>query len=314
MQQKPQIRIADTQFAHGTSLGSGDLKIYPQYFDWYRGSNNINDVIVITESMFHKVDQFTEKIKIAWLLEPMSINPDSYKWIRANWWKFDYILTHRINDVGAFDESKDVIMESYPDIIKTGEETWYPFGGCWIMPEDRKIYPKTKAISIIASDKRETEGHCLRHEVIAALGNKVDVFGRGYNPIPSKLEALKDYQYSIVIENESTDGFFTEKIIDCFMTGTFPIYWGDPNLGDRFFNQLAGIGPFVNFKYFQTIGYLYDLVDQINGFTKNGRSGNDKIPDMTDSVLKYNFKKAKEFACPEDWLWLNFFKKHDLIK
>ncbi len=106
-----QIKIADTQFAHGTSLGSGDLKIYPKHFAWYRGQDNINDIIVITESMFHKVDEFTEKIKIAWLLEPESISPEGYVFISSYWHKFDFILSHNIGYINKLKSFLEVLLQ-----------------------------------------------------------------------------------------------------------------------------------------------------------------------------------------------------------
>jgi hypothetical protein len=50
-----------------------------------------------------------------------------------------------------------------------------------------------------------------------------------------KIFALKDYMFSIVIENSKEDYMFTEKLIDCFLTGTVPIYYGCPSIG-KFFN------------------------------------------------------------------------------
>ena len=62
------------------------------------------------------------------------------------------------------------------------------------------------------------------HEVIQKFGNKMTVFGRGYDPIEFKIDGLKDYRFSVVIENCKRDYWFTEKLIDCFVTGTIPIY------------------------------------------------------------------------------------------
>jgi hypothetical protein len=53
-----------------------------------------------------------------------------------------------------------------------------------------------------------------------------------YNPVKKKIEALKDYRYSFCIENCKKDYYFTEKLLDCFLSGTVPIYWGCPNLSD----------------------------------------------------------------------------------
>jgi len=36
------------------------------------------------------------------------------------------------------------------------------------------------------------------------------------------------------MENDSVPNYYTEKITDCFATGTVPIYWGATNIGDYF--------------------------------------------------------------------------------
>ena len=55
----------------------------------------------------------------------------------------------------------------------------------------------------------------------------------GYNPIV-KREFLKDYKFSIAFENNSVKNYVTEKIIDAFMAGNIPIYWGCPNIAEYF--------------------------------------------------------------------------------
>ena len=42
----------------------------------------------------------------------------------------------------------------------------------------------------------------------------------------SKLEALSNYTFCLCFENVVLKGWVTEKIFDCFMVGTIPIYWG----------------------------------------------------------------------------------------
>jgi len=52
------------------------------------------------------------------------------------------------------------------------------------------------------------------------------------NKIEDKKDGLRDYCFSYTIENCSEQGYYTEKINDCFLTGTIPIYWGDPDIGN----------------------------------------------------------------------------------
>ncbi|MFK5281932.1 hypothetical protein ACI3PL_20485, partial [Lacticaseibacillus paracasei] len=51
-------------------------------------------------------------------------------------------------------------------------------------------------------------------------------------------------QYGICIENFSHRGFFTEKLLDCFLMKTIPIYWGCSDIG-TYFNK-EGIIKFEN--------------------------------------------------------------------
>ena len=79
------------------------------------------------------------------------------------------------------------------------------------------------------------EGHQYRLVWVNKLKDKLDFYGRGFNPIVNKEDGLKDYMFSVAIENKSCNGYFSEKIQDCFATGTIPIYHGAPDIG-KFFN------------------------------------------------------------------------------
>ena len=45
-------------------------------------------------------------------------------------------------------------------------------------------------------------------------------------PIKDKIAFFKDYKFSIAMENTNGDGYASEKIIDSFISGTIPIYYG----------------------------------------------------------------------------------------
>jgi len=69
---------------------------------------------------------------------------------------------------------------------------------------------------------------------------KVDIEGKcryNYNKIiiKNKIEFLKNYKFSIAMENSKGDGYISEKIVDSFLAGTIPIYYGD-YLIDEFIN------------------------------------------------------------------------------
>lgn len=96
---------------------------------------------------------------------------------------------------------------------------------------------KRPNVSLIASAKRTTQGHRLRHQVVALAQQHqvpLDLFGRAYRPVDNVAEALLPFRHSVVIENSRFPGYFTEKLIDCLLCRTIPIYWGDPNVAKRF--------------------------------------------------------------------------------
>lgn len=96
--------------------------------------------------------------------------------------------------------------------------------------------PKTKLISVITSDKSFTQGHIDRMRFVNVLknrfGDRIDVFGRGINGFDDKWDVLAPYKYHVVIENSSQKYYWTEKMGDCLLAGTFPFYYGCTNMSD----------------------------------------------------------------------------------
>lgn len=97
---------------------------------------------------------------------------------------------------------------------------------------------KTKLISIITSNKTITSGHKNRlnflNQIRKEFPGQIDIFGSGFSEIQDKYEGLANYKYSLVIENSSFQNYWTEKLADCFLTETYPIYYGCPNIFDYF--------------------------------------------------------------------------------
>lgn len=172
----------------------------------------------------------------------------------------------------------DIINDLEPDIIVTyykelhdGIKYFYSQAplNSWISTP--KIYNKTKLCSIIASSKRATYGQQLRHLIIDKFRSSIDLYGHGYNSIIKKEEGLENYCFSFAIENCIVPGYFSEKILDCFLTGTVPIYYGDPSIGDIFdtrgiilltnnfdiknltFEQYKNMLPYIEENYNRTV-------------------------------------------------------------
>jgi hypothetical protein len=95
---------------------------------------------------------------------------------------------------------------------------------------------KADNISIICSNKVMTRSHRRRLAFVEQLMrlNPMPRFGRGFHDLATKWEGLAPFRYSLAIENSQHDHYWTEKIADCFLAGTVPIYWGAPNIREYF--------------------------------------------------------------------------------
>lgn len=97
---------------------------------------------------------------------------------------------------------------------------------------------KTKLMSIITSNKAFTKGHRERIAFVMKLkehyGDKLDLFGWGFNDFENKWDVIAPYKYHIAIENCSTPHYWTEKLADSYLGNAFPFYIGCQNVGDYF--------------------------------------------------------------------------------
>ena len=107
--------------------------------------------------------------------------------------------------------------------------------------EELAILPKPKKdkiLSIIVSGKKGLPGYEWRTQLADRLkrvfGKDCDIFGFGHNPIADKKEALDRYQFTVTIENESHDYYWTEKLSDAYLGHTYPIYAGDNRVQEDF--------------------------------------------------------------------------------
>lgn len=63
---------------------------------------------------------------------------------------------------------------------------------------------------------------------------------------PSKLARLSQYTFCLCFENAQVNGYVTEKVFDCFATGTIPIYLGAPDI-----SRYVPVGSFIDMRQFQ---------------------------------------------------------------
>ena len=98
---------------------------------------------------------------------------------------------------------------------------------------------KTGLMSVVASDKASIPEHRKRfafiNRMIGHFKDRLTVFGSiNGNYCSDKFSALAPFRYSIAIEAAPFPDYWTEKIADCYLTETMPLYFGCPNIADYF--------------------------------------------------------------------------------
>ncbi|MEW6054241.1 MAG: hypothetical protein AB1552_10720 [Nitrospirota bacterium] len=147
----------------------------------------------------------------------------------------------------------DLILAHDEEILTAcSNSRLFVFGTSWIDPSDaQQIEPtkKTFDVSFICGAKKFTEGHLLRQKIWFRqkeikmpksfwISGALPVESIDNNPIlpisPSSKLLMMSSQFHIAIENAKVNNWFTEKLLDCFITKTIPIYWGCPNISNYF--------------------------------------------------------------------------------
>lgn len=263
-----------------------DLK--PKTFEWT--SENAPIKVFIDGAIFPGL-QYVKKegeIKVAWVCESRTIF-HSLHVARDTW----------LQNLEKICDHYDIVFTSERELLSIHPKMQFAFAGSnlpWIKP---KLYDfeieKTKICSLIASPKNYAYGHKMRHAIAEQFKDYIDLFG-GVMDSPriegidrwDKSKGLVDYMFSFVVENDKYSTYYTEKLTDCFMTGTVPVYWGTPDIGEYFdVEGMVMITP--NFDLTSLTPKLYESKIQaiINNYQKCIQL------EMADDYL---YRKIKEYA------------------
>ena len=242
-----------------------------KHVQWvYDGSGEVN--IYVSQRALDALNDTSGKPTYIWLLESKQIIPQYYQWIIDNY----EFVTSRVDGIFSCDKE---LCAKYPKIS-------YSVINAVPWVQDRKVHDKTKLVSMIASNKRMCEGHARRLQFVDKFRDKLDFYGRGFNEISCKEDGLRDYMFSVGIENAVYDTYFTEKLTDCFACGTIPIFYGCKGVTE-YFNE-------------DGIIFLDDNFD-LSTLTK------DLYYSKMDAI-KDNFERSINFPVAEDYLYQTYFK------
>lgn len=261
----------------------------PSNFNWTTEKSEWD--VHIDRGMMQQPDFFIPKEKrYGWVCESSFIIPDVYNFLIHN---HKVLFEKYYNKIFTCDQS---LLDLNANFVHCPVGSNYP----WVPKQQWKIYDKTKLCSMFCSPKLRTEGHAYRHQIARlALDNGFDVFGGAHgtprtvvdprNPWNTKIDGVKDYMFSIVIENAVYDSYWTEKITDCFATGTIPVYFGTKKILDFF--DADGI-IFLEFNKEQEV--LHSLSKQLY--------------DSKITGIKNNFDTVNKIKLADDYLFDQIIK------
>lgn len=169
-----------------------------------------------------------------------------YHWHRQGFGGF-----HRVH-------TQDISLQGGPYVHSQPSTPWhvdkdYDFLTSFAAP------PKPKVLSTMTSAAASRAGHRKRLDFLRALRDQIDfdwvrspdyvqrrnpdralydirrdLVADGYTCVESKWDAHEHYRYSLVFENHSGPYYWTEKLMDCYLGWSMPIYYGCTNI-DAYF-------------------------------------------------------------------------------
>ncbi len=187
--------------------------------------------------------------------------------------------------------SNPTVLDNCPNAV------FLPYGTTWLnksehhvdslghFTEDLGRIPKDASVSMLCGSLTGKAGYSRRHAIwnrrkdIPARLNfysstRFPILGEQRLPRDDKIHLFTS-MYSVAVESASETNYFTEKLIDCLITKTIPIYWGCPNISD-FFDTSYWIHPDRIFSTEYTETYYEDNMKKIDA----------------------NFEKAQSYARP----------------
>ena len=222
----------------------------------------------------------------------LSHEPNEYfgihSWLKDNYYLFDAVL--------SWDE---ITLSKCPNSI--------PFYCGWIF--DWEYFTPTEkefSVSFLSGVKNITYGHELRQKIYKSK-DKINIPNKWYytlkdfdhkfnvrpgykeyskdtshipkniNPEVYGKQFLFDSMFHIAVENIKHNNYYSEKIHQCFLNKTLPIYWGCPNI-DKLGYDIRGMYIFNTYQ---------ELIDIVNKLTPENYY--EKLP-----YIEHNYQMAKQ--------------------
>ncbi len=222
-------RLLETYFIKNRHSQHAPFGREGKYFFWDRYNYGLDTHFYGPESLTKTLGN--PQVKYGMLTESRAIVPQDYEVFRRHKGlekEFRYIFTYDETILNEIENAR-----FYPICARV----WYGQDNQFLWDSDAYL-KKSRDVSVLSSAKTM----CHLHEVRVGLSRYckrnclADTFGTFDGGAPCLADdSLRDYRYSIIIENDISDYFFTEKITNCFAAQTIPVYLGARKI-DRYFD------------------------------------------------------------------------------
>lgn len=114
--------------------------------------------------------------------------------------------------------------------------------------------------------------------------------------VSDKMSFLKEYKFTIAIENSSLPGYSTEKIYHPFLSRSLPLYWGNPNISSDY-----NPNSFVNLMEYSS---MEEAIEEIIRLDNDDAAYLEKV---TSPFWPYGNSFEEFYNCEIEKL-MNFFR------
>ncbi len=247
-----------------------------KYFFWDRYNYGLDTHFYGPEAMTGTLGK--PAVKYGMLTESRTIVPKDYEVFHRNRGlekDFRYIFTYDDRILNEIENAR-----------------FYPVAaGIWNSEmREGRYREKDRDLSILSSDKVMCALHRFRLELARLCKREglADTFGRfdGGGYVEKVDETLNRYRFSMIIENDVSDYYFSERLTSCFAAQTVPVYLGARRIGD----------------FFNTDGMI--LLGSADLEEAESLIAEAMLPAVLD-----NYERVKEYVNMQDYLYEHYLMK-----
>lgn len=275
-------RLLETYFIRNRHSQHAPFGHEGKYFFWDRYNYGLDTHFYGGREMPHTLGK--PVVKYGMLTESRVIVPKDYEVFHKHKGlekEFRYIFTYDEKILNEIENAR-----------------FYPIAaGIWNQKMKEDLYKKKEEdLSILCSDKVMCTLHQFRLELARRCKKDrlAHTFGKfdGGSYIQSVDESLDRFRFSIIIENDISDYYFSERLTSCFAAQTIPVYLGARKIS-QFFNP-EGMILLENADLEAALGAIRQCTKE-------------EYEARLDGVLD-NYNRVQEYVNMQDYLYEHFLQ------